>query len=102
MSLFRGAEYARLTQDSGKEPLTFYDMNLSAQDHQTFFACDVDEGKADYDIMQRAWRERNQSSRIALANEALAKNPEYAPNDRSMERVQLSGLTALLSGARQP
>lgn len=78
MSLFRGAEYSRLTQENGKEPLTFYDMNLSAQDHQTFFACEVDEGKPDYEIMQRAWRERNQTSRIALANEALTKNPEYA------------------------
>ena len=76
MSLFRGAEYSKLTQENGKEPLTFYDMNLSAQDHQTFFSCEVDEGKPDYEIMQRAWRERNQATRIALANEALNKNPE--------------------------
>ncbi|CAF0940433.1 unnamed protein product [Brachionus calyciflorus] len=79
MSLFRGAEYSRLTEANGKEPLTFYDMNLSAQDHQTFFTCEYDEGKADYEIMQRAWRERNPSTRITLANEALAKNSECTP-----------------------
>lgn len=76
MSLFRGAEYSRLTQTNGKEPLTFYDMNLSAQDHQTFFTCDYDEGKPEYEIMQRAWRERNPVTRINLANEALNKNTE--------------------------
>lgn len=77
MSLLRGAEYSRLTSENGREALTFYDMNLSAQDHQTFFTCEYDEGKPDYEIMQRAWRERNPASRIALANEALDKNPEY-------------------------
>ena len=77
MSLMRGAEYSRLTSTNNKEPLTFYDMNLSAQDHQTFFACDYDEGKADYEIMQRAWRERQQSMRLSLAHEALIKNSEY-------------------------
>lgn len=76
MSLLRGAEYSKLTLTSGKEPLTFYDMNLSAQDHQTFFTCESDEGKPDYEIMQRAWRERNPSTRVSLANEAIAKNAE--------------------------
>jgi hypothetical protein len=74
--LYYLAEYSRLTQENGKEPLTFYDMNLSAQDHQTFFTCDHDEGKPDYEIMQRAWRERNQTVRISLAHEALSKNSE--------------------------
>lgn len=32
----------RYTWVTGREPLTYYDMNLSAQDHQTFFTCDTD------------------------------------------------------------
>ncbi len=76
MSLLRGAEYSKLTLSNGKEPLTFYDMNLSAQDHQTFFTCESDDGKPEYEIMQRAWRERNPSTRVSLANEAIAKSPE--------------------------
>lgn len=77
MSLLRGAEYARLQAENGREALTFYDMNLSAQDHQTFFTCEYDEGKPEYEIMQRAWRERNQATRIVLAKDALNKNSEY-------------------------
>ncbi|KAG0418501.1 hypothetical protein HPB47_004849 [Ixodes persulcatus] len=38
LSLLRGAEYARFLAATRREPLTFYDMNLSAQDHQTLFA----------------------------------------------------------------
>lgn len=45
MSLFRGAEYNQLVVATKKEALTFYDMNLSAQDHQTFFTCEADGGK---------------------------------------------------------
>jgi len=78
LNLFRGAEYQRLYWANGKEPLTYYDMNLSAQDHQTFFTCAADEGHEDYEIMQRAWRERSPESRIKLAHEALEKNPENA------------------------
>jgi len=79
MSLLRGAEYSKLTLSNGKEPLTFYDMNLSAQDHQTFFTCESDEGKSEYEIMQRAWRERNPSTRVSLANEALSKSSDCTP-----------------------
>jgi hypothetical protein len=93
-ALFRGAEYQRLIQYNGKEPLTFHDMNLSAQEHQTFFSCDLDEGKPEYEskrpkqlmgmfprtpffvVMQRAWRERTPSTRIQLARDALEKNSE--------------------------
>ena len=48
MNLFRGAEYQRFTHATNKEPLTYYDMNLSAQDHQTFFICEYDAGKQEY------------------------------------------------------
>lgn len=49
LNLFRGSEYQRFTWAKGKEPLTYYDMNLSAQDHQTFFTCEADAGKLEYE-----------------------------------------------------
>ncbi|CAF0882427.1 unnamed protein product [Didymodactylos carnosus] len=79
MSLFRGSEYQRLLTTNGKEPLTFHDMNLSAQEHQTFFSCEIDEGKQEYELMQRAWRERTPATRIQLAHEAIEKNAECTP-----------------------
>lgn len=48
-SLFRGAEYQRAVKEFGQDPLTYYDMNLSAQDHQTFFTCEADAGKSEYE-----------------------------------------------------
>lgn len=53
-------------------------MNLSAQDHQTFFTCELDSGKSDYEMMSIAWRERNPVSRIKTAKKALSENPENA------------------------
>lgn len=52
MGLFRGAEYSRYFNATKRDPLTFYDMNLSAQDHQAFFICDADNGKPDYESIK--------------------------------------------------
>ncbi|KAF7225279.1 transcript variant X3, partial [Nothobranchius furzeri] len=71
LNLFRGAEYNRYTWVTGREPLTYYDMNLSAQDHQTFFTCDSDHLRPADAIMQKAWRERNPQARISAAHDAL-------------------------------
>jgi ST7 protein len=49
-------------------------MNLSAQDHQTFFTSDLDSGKLDYEAMLMAWRERNTIARIKTARKALEIN----------------------------
>jgi hypothetical protein len=53
LGLFRGAEYSRYLNCTKREPLTFYDMNLSAQDHQAFFICDADSGKPDYESKKK-------------------------------------------------
>ena len=54
-------------------------MNLSAQDHQTFFCAEIDHKNPDYEIMQTAWRERNPNVRIKAAKKAVELNPENAP-----------------------
>uniref|UniRef100_A0A673Z454 Suppression of tumorigenicity 7 like n=1 Tax=Salmo trutta TaxID=8032 RepID=A0A673Z454_SALTR len=78
LNLFRGAEYSRYTWVTGKEPLTYYDMNLSAQDHQTFFTGDTQQIKAEDTVMQKAWRERNPQARIRAAYQAIEMNHECA------------------------
>ncbi|XP_075766069.1 suppressor of tumorigenicity 7 protein-like isoform X2 [Pelodiscus sinensis] len=78
LNLFRGAEYSRYTWVTGKEPLTYYDMNLSAQDHQTFFTCDTDSLRPSDTVMQKAWRERSPQARIKAAYQALELNNDCA------------------------
>ncbi|XP_048873896.1 suppressor of tumorigenicity 7 protein-like [Brienomyrus brachyistius] len=78
LNLFRGSEYSRYTWVTGKEPLTYYDMNLSAQDHQTFFTCDTQQLKPEDVVMQKAWRERNPQARIKAAYQAIELNNECA------------------------
>uniref|UniRef100_A0AAR2LRY2 Suppression of tumorigenicity 7 like n=1 Tax=Pygocentrus nattereri TaxID=42514 RepID=A0AAR2LRY2_PYGNA len=78
LNLFRGAEYSRYTWVTGKEPLTYYDMNLSAQDHQTFFTSDTQQLKPEDSVMQKAWRERNPQARIRAAYQAIELNHECA------------------------
>ncbi|XP_066839290.1 suppressor of tumorigenicity 7 protein-like isoform X1 [Anser cygnoides] len=78
LNLFRGAEYSRYTWVTGKEPLTYYDMNLSAQDHQNFFTCDTDALRPSDTVMQKAWRERNPQARIKAAYQALELNNDCA------------------------
>ncbi|NWV82236.1 ST7L protein, partial [Dasyornis broadbenti] len=78
LNLFRGAEYSRYIWVTGKEPLTYYDMNLSAQDHQTFFTCDTDTLRPSDTVMQKAWRERNPQARIKAAYQALELNNDCA------------------------
>ncbi|XP_050969508.1 suppressor of tumorigenicity 7 protein-like isoform X1 [Labeo rohita] len=78
LNLFRGAEYSRYTWVTGKEPLTYYDMNLSAQDHQTFFLGDTQQLKPEDSVMQKAWRERNPQARIRAAYQAIELNRECA------------------------
>ncbi|KAK1900956.1 Suppressor of tumorigenicity 7 protein-like [Dissostichus eleginoides] len=78
LNLFRGAEYNRYTWVTGKEPLTYYDMNLSAQDHQTFFTGDTPQLRPEDAVMQKAWRERNPQARIRAAYQAIEMNLECA------------------------
>uniref|UniRef100_A0A8C8HJ38 Suppressor of tumorigenicity 7 protein-like n=1 Tax=Oncorhynchus tshawytscha TaxID=74940 RepID=A0A8C8HJ38_ONCTS len=80
LNLFRGAEYSRYTWVTGKEPLTYYDMNLSAQDHQTFFTGDTQQLKTEDTVMQKAWRERNPQARIRAAYQFRLRFEDLAPS----------------------
>lgn len=76
MNLLRGAEYQRYYSATKREALTFYDLNLSAQDHQTFFTCETDKDRPADLIMVSAWRERLVSARIESAKHALELVPD--------------------------
>ncbi|XP_037296626.1 protein ST7 homolog [Manduca sexta] len=76
MALLRGAEYGRLWSAARRAPLTYYDMNLSAQDHQAWFG-GAGEGPAERE-MNRAWREREPAARVGAARAALARDPDCA------------------------
>ncbi|GMR48423.1 hypothetical protein PMAYCL1PPCAC_18618, partial [Pristionchus mayeri] len=77
-ALIRGPEYFRYKKARNQDPLTFYDMNLTSQDHQAFFIIDDDTDKEDLKIMNAAWRERETDIRIQYATEALEKNENCA------------------------
>ena len=74
MNLLRGAEYQRYYSTTKREALTFYDLNLSAQDHQTFFTCETDKDRPADLIMVSAWRERLVSARIERRVTYLNRN----------------------------
>ncbi|XP_022123314.2 protein ST7 homolog [Pieris rapae] len=76
-ALLRGAEYARLWAAARTAPLTYYDMNLSAQDHQAWLAAAPAWGGAD-EALARAWREREPAARVAAARAALRLRPDCA------------------------
>ncbi|XP_065911582.1 protein ST7 homolog [Dysidea avara] len=73
--LFRGAEYNRFQWVMDKEPLTFFDMNLSAQEHQVIFACDEQEDNdSTKALMSMAWRATDPLERISYARKAIEAN----------------------------
>ncbi|XP_062521285.1 protein ST7 homolog isoform X2 [Corticium candelabrum] len=77
MNLFRGAEYSRYLEATGSKALTTHDMDLTIQDYQSFFTREQDldsDIQADA-IMFKAWREKEDSLRIGLAEEALMVDP---------------------------
>ncbi|XP_078488596.1 suppressor of tumorigenicity 7 protein homolog [Ciona intestinalis] len=78
LNLLRGSEYNRYNWVTGQEALTYYDMNLSAQDHQTFFTCETDNIRPADNVMQKAWRERNPQARIKAAHQALDLDQDCA------------------------
>lgn len=77
MMLFRGAEYNRFFNETGKEPLTEYDISLTTSDLQNIFCyeCHRMETSMDEITMFHAWREEDRKKRISLAHKAICANP---------------------------
>ena len=79
--LFRGAEYHRYFNLTGKEPLSVHDVSLTAMEFQSLFTYEgvrVESDIAD-DLIGLVWRERDRLKRIAVAHKALELNPHCAP-----------------------
>nr|XP_034830002.1 protein ST7 homolog [Maniola hyperantus] len=115
MSLLRGAEYGRLWSAARRAPLTYYDMNLSAQEHQAWFGLGAEAEGAD-GALARAWREREPAARVACARAALALRPDcaaallllaeeeagtVAEAERVLRRAWRAGEAARVAGARR-
>lgn len=74
--LFRGAEYHRYFQETGREPLTEYDVSMSYQDLQNVYSYEgrrVDSDQAEQ-IIASIWKETDRVQRIELAHKALELN----------------------------
>lgn len=93
-ALFRGAEYYRFERACKRTALTYYDMQLSAQDHQTLFLtdCDTPNGEKgvrngsppasrsnEQELLLAAYRERSPAERVRKARESLSQNSDYVP-----------------------
>ncbi|KRX90783.1 Protein ST7 -like protein, partial [Trichinella pseudospiralis] len=74
MCLFRGAEYERYTNMTGREALSYYDMNLSAQDHQNYFLCSTDAGKFEYETEEECKTVFEAEQKFKLALKAAEDN----------------------------
>lgn len=80
LMLFRGAEYNRFYQATGKQPLTEYDISLTAVGYLSFFTFEGMrlEHDQDEDLMVLAWSKSKREHRISLARSALEVNPQCA------------------------
>lgn len=75
--LFRGAEYNRYYQETGREPLTEYDIAMTYQDLQNVYFYDgprVDSDQSEQFIAS-IWKESDRANRIEFARKALEINP---------------------------
>ncbi len=78
--LFRGAEYNRYHELTGKGPLTEYNVSLTAIGFLSFLTFEGMrlEHDSDEDVMVLAWSKSNRRHRIDLARTALEVNPQCA------------------------
>ena len=74
--LFRGAEYNRYYQETGREPLTEYDISMSYQDLQNVYSYDGPKLENDQSeqFIVSIWKESDRANRIEYARKALEIN----------------------------